>query len=178
MFQEANLIAINYVPDEIKKGTMFLIKAGIDLQIHVADKDIPQYMMDEYIRDYGYPVQLAIIDDGNPNIPNSTKMFATHEQIGWFDEGEWSDELSDIKLSQLNRIFAGYDGRCMIELEEGEDGNFFPVLYENKVTICYPDAYDSDDWDDDEGPEYDSAGFTEDDEYEIDFDEHFDNEND
>ena len=165
MFQEANLIAIHYVPDDIKKGTMFLVKLGHENQIHIADRDVPHEAMDLYIKEYGYPIELAIIDDGNPNISNSVKMLAKHSQIGWFDEGEWSDELSDIKLSQLNRIFAGYDGRCMIELEEDEEGNFFPVLYENKVTICYPDAYDSDDWDDD-------------DEYEIDFDEHFDNEND
>ena len=79
---------------------------------------------------------------------------ATPEQIGWFDEGEWSDELCDIELKHFNRILEGYDGWVLIEMMETDnEDELTPVIYNNKVTIAYADLedeYDNEDDDDDD----------------------------
>jgi hypothetical protein len=81
-------------------------------------------------------------------------ILATPEQIGWFDEGDWCDELCDIEVRHFNRIIEGYDGYVLIEVdyhEEEDDENMLsPVLYNNKVTISYADLEDEYDEDDDE----------------------------
>jgi hypothetical protein len=89
-------------------------------------------------------------------------ILATPEQIGWFDEGEWCDELCDIEVRHFNRIIEGYDGYVLIEVdydeEEGDETMFSPVLYNNKVTISYADLEDEDDdndEDDDDEPDDD-----------------------
>jgi hypothetical protein len=83
------------------------------------------------------------METGNPNLREQV-VLATPEQIGWFDEGEWSDELCDIELKHYNRILEGYDGWILIEMMETEEDEdeLTPVIYNNKVTIAYADLED------------------------------------
>jgi hypothetical protein len=82
-------------------------------------------------------------------------VLATPEQIGWFDEGEWSDELCDIELKHYNRILERYYGWILIEMMETEEDEdeLTPVIYNNKVTIAYADLEDEDDEDEDDPDE-------------------------
>lgn len=150
MFQEARLIAVNYVPDELEIGMMFLIDViGHEENIITLDK-VPNDM-EAYIREYGYPVKLYVIDEGNPNIPESSKVLGNPEQIGWFDLGAHSEVLSDITLRQINTILNGYDGYCLIEMFVHPETQLLePVVYENKITLCYADSYEDEEYDDDE----------------------------
>lgn len=140
MFIEAQMVFKSYAPLKLEKGMLFLISEGRDFQLRRLDV-IPQDEQ-EYIRINGYPVEPYIIETGNPNLKEEV-ILATPEQIGWFDEGEWSDELCDIELKHFNRILEGYDGWVLIEMMETEnEDELTPVIYNNKVTIAYADLED------------------------------------
>lgn len=151
MFIEALMVFKSYAPLKLEKGMLFLISQGRDFQLRQLDV-VPQDEQ-EYLRINGYPVEPYIIETGNPNLKEEV-VLATPEQIGWFDEGEWSDELCDIELKHFNRILEGYDGWVLIEMMETEsDDELTPVIYNNKVTIAYADLedeYDNEDDDDDD----------------------------
>ena len=149
MYIEAQMVFKSYAPLKLEKGMLFLISQGKDFQIRQLDV-IPQDEQ-EYLKINGYPVEPYIMETGNPNLKEQV-VLATPEQIGWFDEGEWSDELCDIELKHYNRILEGYDGWILIEMMETEEDEdeLTPVIYNNKVTIAYADLEDEDDEDEDD----------------------------
>ena len=152
MYIEAQMVFKSYAPLKLEKGMLFLISERRDFQLRQLDF-IPQDEQ-EYLRINGYPVEPYIMETGNPNLKEEV-VLATPEQIGWFDEGEWSDELCDIELKHFNRILEGYDGWVLIEMEDVEDNDdeLTPVIYNNKVTIAYADLEDEYDEDDDYEPD-------------------------
>jgi hypothetical protein len=89
---------------------------------------------EEFISVNGYPVEMFVIDPGNPNIFNGT-IIATPEQIGWFDEGDHSDELSDISVKNINDIIQYDGGYVDVEMTQDEDGEYIPLFYQGKITI-------------------------------------------
>ena len=149
MYIEAQMVFKSYAPLKLEKGMLFLILEGRDFQIRQLDF-IPQDEQ-EYLRINGYPVEPYIMEMGNPNLKEQV-VLATPEQIGWFDEGEWSDELCDIELKHYNRILERYYGWILIEMMETEEDEdeLTPVIYNNKVTIAYADLEDEDDDDEDD----------------------------
>lgn len=168
MIRECQLVFKSYMVDEILPGMLFLTyvhPTGWQIvKIEKAPKDSKLFLLDN-----GYPVQPWVIDIGNPNVPDD-EILATPDQIGWMDEGDHTDELMDIEVRHMNFILDRYNG--WVGIETDNDGD--PVLFMDKVTISYPEDID-DEWDDiedeylenddweDEGPEHDGAGFTEDD---------------
>ena len=152
MYIEAQMVFKSYAPLKLEKGMLFLISQGKDFQIRQLDV-IPQDEQ-EYLKINGYPVEPYIMETGNPNLKEQV-VLATPEQIGWFDEGEWSDELCDIELKHFNRILERYYGWILIEMMETEEDEdeLTPVIYNNKVTIAYADLEDEDDEDDDDSPD-------------------------
>jgi hypothetical protein len=158
MIRETQLVFKNYIVDAIKPGMLYLTHVHpIGWQIVKIDKAPLDHAL--YILDNGYPVEPWIVDPGNPNVPEET-IIAIPSQIGWMDEGDHTDELMDIEVRHMNHILDRYDGWIFVEVDE--DGE--PILFMDKVTISYADDIDDEwlDWDDDE-PDYDSAGFTEED---------------
>jgi len=155
MYLECMLVFKSYKPLKLEKGMFFLTYAmGVNIvrQITEVPKD-----MDEFVSINGYPVEPYIIDPGNPNEDNGY-VVATPEQVGWFDEGDHSDKISDITVNNINDIFEHYDGWIDVEMTETDDeeGEYVPLLYNNKVTIRMPqEPYDDDDWDDDADDEHD-----------------------
>jgi hypothetical protein len=156
MFIEALMVFKSYKPLKLEKGMLFLVQQPRFKEIVKLDR-VPANE-EEYVKINGYPVEPYIIDLVNPNLSQDEVIFATPDQIGWFDEGEWCDELCDIEVRHFNRIIEGYDGYVLIEVdydEEADDEDMLsPVLYNNKVTISYADLEDEDDDDDEE--EYDT----------------------
>jgi len=152
MFIEALMVFKSYKPLKLEKGMLFIVQQPRFKEIVKLDR-VPAND-EEFIRINGYPVEPYIIDVVNPNLPQNELILATPEQIGWFDEGDWCDELCDIEVRHYNRIIEGYDGYVLIEVdydEEADDADMFkPVLYNNKVTISYADLEDEYDDDDDE----------------------------
>jgi hypothetical protein len=155
MFIEALMVFKSYKPLKLEKGMLFIVQQPRYKEIVKLDR-VPAND-EEFIRINGYPIEPYIIDVVNPNLPQNELILATPEQIGWFDEGDWCDELCDIEVRHYNRIIEGYDGYVLIEVdydEEADDADMFkPVLYNNKVTISYADLEDEYDEDDDDDEE-------------------------
>ena len=140
MFIQAKLVPKSYKPLQLEKGMLFsTIKDGT-IQIHELTY-VPRDT-DIYLELNGYPVELYIVYEGNSNL-KEFEVLATPEQIGWFDEGSNSDEISDITIKQINNIFSNYDGYLALEIDFQSQE---PTLYDNKVTIRYVD-YDDDEID-------------------------------
>lgn len=184
MYDIVKLVFKSYMPKKLEIGMLFLIRDR-DGNSTVKQLSAEPFNEENYIAENGYPVEPYLIDEGNPNL-NNGYVVATPEQIGWWDEGEHSDELHDISIKEYNRILEEDEGDVCIELEceNCEDYDVIvPSLYDGKVTLRSltdvqdedeedDDEYESDDDDDeyeyyedyddeeDEGPEYDGAGFT------------------
>lgn len=146
MYIECQLVFKSYKPLTLEKGMLFLTTLNGINQIRQIT-EVP-HNQEEFTSINGYPVEPYIMDIGNVNLKEEI-IIATPEQIGWFDEGDHSDELSDISITNINQILEQFDGWIDVEVEETEDGEYVPLLYNNKITIRLPEDYDDDLWDED-----------------------------
>lgn len=174
MFIIAKLVFQSYIPDEIVPGMMFkqhirdFIVGDMYEYDHIFMLQTKIFDQDAYIATNGYPVKPYIYTmTANPDA--KADVLATPDQIGWFDEGEHSDELRDVELKDFNNILQNEESYIEIEVDEfiNEDGEeiVVPTLYMDKVTIRivtdepeYEEEDDYEDWDDmddltDEDPE-------------------------
>lgn len=139
MWFPAEISLSSYLPDELEEGMLFINR----ISVGVIEPYIELFELEEIPEDpeafmvkHGAPIDLLIIDDeGN--------IIAFQDQIGWWDEGEDTDELRDITLDDINYILRELDGYVDIEYDEIED-DF--VMYEDKIVLSIvPD--DLEDWD-------------------------------
>jgi hypothetical protein len=167
MFTQAKLILQSYKPLKLEKGMWFLAMHHSEMSVYELGYNIHnEEQTQTYLELNGYPVEPYIYLEGNPNVPSETSLMADSDQIGWFDEGEHSEDLHDITIKEINNILNN-NGYCEIEvMEENLDDDeahedyirVVPVLLENKVTIRYlydseEDEYineDEDEWDDED----------------------------
>lgn len=193
MFTLAKLVFKSYMPKQLEKGMWFASKQRDIVYGQVYDylkiyelTHVPQDM-DSYIAINGAPVEPYIVQPmQNPDEPE--QILATPDQIGWWDEGDTSDDLEDLTVQIINSYIYGEDGENgdialeMHEFQDDESGDMYKslVLFHGKVTIRHVSFVDEDEWDDDDeeeyeddwdeddltdddDPDYDSAGFTSDD---------------
>ena len=141
MYLECQLVFKSYKPLNLEKG-MFFITEMMGSSLIMQIEQVPRNQ-EEFISENGYPVEPYIVDISTED----DSIVATPEQIGWFDEGDHSDELSDISVKNINYILEHFDGWVDVEMVETEEGSdeYTPILYENKVTIRLPQPYDDDD---------------------------------
>ena len=149
MFIQAKLVPKSYKPLKLEQGMFFVTIKNNAIHLHTLNF-VPRDV-ETYSQLNGWPIELYIVFEGNPNL-KEFEVLATPEQIGWFDNGEFSDEISDITIRQINKIFSDHQGYLTIEFDHITNQ---PTLYDNKVTIRYVND-DSDDDDDDEFEEYDN----------------------
>ena len=145
---EGRLIFKSYKPLRLEKGMYFLVRQHNEMVIiqldHVPMND------DDILGDYGYPVEMYIINQGNPNL-DEDYILVHPDQIGWWDIGEESDELYDITVKEINQILNN-DCRVDIEVEEEEDniyGRPIPVFIQDKAILSHPQDDDEEDWEQD-----------------------------
>ena len=139
MWMPAEISLSSYLPDELQEGMLFINRVSvgvIDPYIELFElKEIPEDA-DAFMAKNGAPVQLVINDDeGN--------VIATHDQIGWWDDGDDSDEYREVTLDDINYLFRELDG--YVDIETDEYGAF---LVEDKVILSLVDEYYYDDDDD------------------------------
>lgn len=152
MFTQAKLVLQSYKPLRLEKGMWFIATHHDQVSIYELGYNIySDEQKETFVQLNGYPVEPYLYIVGNPNIPDETFVIATPEQIGWFDEGEHSDEMHDITIKEINNILDN-DGYCQIEVEEEnldddeaqeEYINIAPVIMQDKVVIRY--EYEDDD---------------------------------
>jgi hypothetical protein len=99
-------------------------------------EEIPEDM-DAFMALNGAPVELVLIDDDG-------SVIATHDEIGWWDEGDDTDELRDVTLDDINYILRELDGYVDIEYDEIDD-DF--VVYQDKIVLSIVPEDDLEDWD-------------------------------
>ena len=155
MYFEAQLVVKSYMPHTLEKGMWFIRITQDEKEIYELDRTfLSPEEEEQYIRDNGCPVQPYIVEEYMDK--STPAILATPEEIGWFDEGEDTDELRDITLADINYIINYNDGFLLIDVD-GETGE--PVLAEGKV-ILTDLPYEEDDEDFDYGMVCDNCGST------------------
>jgi hypothetical protein len=134
---ECELTFKSFLPLRLEVGMMFFRKLSPGTpkeQIELFALDKPVQNADEFMKWNGTPVELFITDA-------SGDVIASHDEIGWFDEGDHSDELTDITLEHLNIILNNYQGNLDVGIED--DG---VSILDGKVIIRYvQEMYEEDD---------------------------------
>jgi len=139
MWYPAEISLSSYMPPELEVGMLFInrISVGvIEPYIELFElEEIPEDM-DEFMSKNGAPVELVIIDDEGG-------MLASHDEIGWWDDGDDSDEYRDVTLDDINYLLRELDGYVDIEVDEHG-----VVLIEDRVILTLaPEDDDLEDWD-------------------------------
>jgi hypothetical protein len=140
MWYPAEIVLRSYLPPELEVGMLFTNRISVGVMEPYIElfelEEIPEDP-DAFMAKHGVPVELAIID-------NDGELLATHDEIGWWDEGEHTDELRDITLDDINYILRELDGYVDVEYDEVED-DF--VIIDDKVVLSIAPEDDFDDWD-------------------------------
>lgn len=133
MWYPAEISLSSYLPDELEVGMLFInrISVGvIEPYIELFELEELPEDSDAFMVRFGAPVELVIIDDDE-------NIIATHEEIGWWDEGEHSDEYRDITLDDINYILRELDGYVDVEYDEVEDD--FVILNDKVILSVVPE---------------------------------------
>jgi len=138
MYYPALLILNNYVPLQLEEGMYFKSVLYPNTEKEYTElwelRKLGGFVKadDQFFAQNGYPVEIMILDE-------SGETLANHEQIGWWDEGEHTDDLRDITLSDINRILKNNDA---IEIDISEDAyqinQVIPNTAEGKVILRFP----------------------------------------
>ena len=147
MYFQAQIVFKSYVPDGLKKGMWFIRTFNEEKEIFELNTVFRSPEEEEkFITFHGYPVKPFIVEEYmDGSVP---AILATPDEIGWFDEGEDTDELRDVTLNDLNYII-NYEGGFVLIDVDGETGE--PTLAEGKVIITV-------DWTDADPEDYDDYG--------------------
>lgn len=152
MFTQAELVLKSYKPVKLEPGMWFVQKFQTGTKWEFSEVfELDKVPQDEekFIKENGYPVEPYIISFDE-------EVLAEPDEIGWFDEGEDTDEYRDITIVDVNVILNEYDGEIIIDGEwygydddecQYPEDKFFANLVEDKVVLSYPEY--NDDWEDD-----------------------------
>lgn len=166
MYLEARLIFASVITDKLEKGMWFKrhIKQKVYKTLYEYDelfelKHVPQDI-DSYIQINGYPVEPYIMEIKDNPDSTTAKILANPEQIGWWDEGEHSEDLRDVTMEDFNYILSDEGGILQIEIDDHlyENDIIEPIIFIEKVTLAvnqefeYEEEDDEDTWDDDDWP--------------------------
>ena len=142
MWYPAEIVVKSYLPPELEVGMLFTnrISVGvIEPFIELFELEELPEDPDAFMAKHGVPVELGILI-------NDKDVIATHEEIGWWDEGEHVDELRDITLDDINYLLREFDGYVDIEIDDEED-SVYPIIMEGKVVLSLVPDEELDDWD-------------------------------
>lgn len=138
MWLPAELAIESYLPDELEVGMLFTnrISVGvIEPYIELFELDEIPEDADAFMSKHGAPVQLVIIDDEGG-------LLASHDEIGWWDDGDDSDQYRDVTLDDINYLLRELDGYVDIEVDE-----YGVIHIEDKVILTLAPEEDDEDWD-------------------------------
>jgi hypothetical protein len=139
MWYPAEISFSSYLPLELEEGMLFInrISVGvIDPFIELFELEELPEDPDAFMAKHGCPVELLIVDENG-------NLLASHDEIGWWDEGDDSDEYRDITLDDINYLLREFDGYIDIDGDE-DDG---VTLIEDKVVLSLQPDEEFDDWD-------------------------------
>ena len=138
MWYPAEISLSSYLPDELQEGMLFInrISVGVmDPYIELFELEEVPEDADAFMTKHGVPVQLVIIDDEGG-------LLASHDEIGWWDDGDDSDEYRDVTLDDINYLLRELDGYVDIEVDE-----YGVIHIEDRVILTLAPEEDDEDWD-------------------------------
>ena len=138
MWYPAEISLSSYLPPELEVGMLFInrISVGVmDPYIELFELEEVPEDADAFMAKHGAPVQLVIIDDEGG-------ILASHDEIGWWDDGDDSDEYRDVTLDDINYLLRELDGYVDIEVDE-----YGVIHIEDKVILTLAPEEDDEDWD-------------------------------
>ena len=139
MWHPAEIVLKSYLPLELEEGMLFINRISVGIIEPYVElwelEEVPEDI-DSFIATNGAPVELIIItsEDGN--------VRAVQDNIGWWDEGEHTDELREITLDDINYLLRELDGYVDIDIDE----DYGPTIYEGKVVLGL-EPEEEEDWD-------------------------------
>ena len=168
MFILAKLIFKSYMPKRLEAGMWFkkdhsdVVYGKVYNYFTIYElKEIPHDMY-EYMSVHGAPVEpFIVMPMMNPDSPQ--EILATPEQIGWWDQGDDSDDLEELTVQLINTYIYGEDGENgdialeVLDTQDEEGIHRNVVFFHDKVTIRHVTFVDEHEyeWEDDDEDEED-----------------------
>ena len=140
MWVPGEIVLHSYLPSELEVGMLFVNRISVGV-IHpyialFELEEIPEDP-DAFMAKHGAPIELAILGE-------TGELLVSHDEIGWWDDGEDTDELRELTLDDINYLLSEFDGYINIETDEEDD----IILIEDKVVLSLvPELTEYDDWD-------------------------------
>lgn len=139
MWISAEFALKSYLPLELEEGMLFVNRIFLGVTEPYIElwelEEIPEDM-DDFMSKNGAPVELLIMSkDG--------KLLAVHDEIGWWDDGDDSDEYRDVTLDDINYLLKELEGYVDIDIDE----DYGLVIYDGKVILSLAPDEDDKDWD-------------------------------
>jgi len=140
MWYTGEIVLKSYLPFTLEEGMLFVNRISVGIMEPYVElwalEEVPEDA-DAFMATNGAPVELFIIDEDE-------ELLATEEELGWWDEGQHTDELREISLDDINYLLRECDGYIDIEIsDETEDPGV--ILFEDRVILRVPES--DDDWD-------------------------------
>lgn len=147
MYYEAELVLKSYRPLELEEGMLFVNKIA---RTDVVELFILEELPDDeekFIVAHGYPVELYIVQNEIALLP---VIFATPEQIGWWDDDD-SEDFREITIEEINNVINEFNGWIEIYIDDEEEDSlpdgwtvdridgqpYKPLLIEGRVILRY-----------------------------------------
>lgn len=129
MWYPAEISLSSYLPDELQEGMLFINRISVGVvepYIELFELEEVPEDADAFMAKNGAPVEIIIIDEDGDKL-------ASQDEIGWWDDGEDSDEYREVTLDDINYLLRELDGYVDIQIEDEED--FFVVFIEDRVVL-------------------------------------------
>lgn len=136
MYIDAILNVKSYIPRELEKGMMFVNALREGIEVYELNDGIRDWVnhshtrVEAFLRGHGYPVELELIGISLEN--DLPYQLAHHEEIGWVDEGEDSEDMHEITIDDINEILRNR-GYCQAQVSNSNME--IPIYDEGKVII-------------------------------------------
>lgn len=130
MWYPAEISLSSYLPPELEVGMLFTNRISVGVvepYIELFELEEVPEDADTFMAKHGAPIELGILID-------EKDIVATHDQIGWWDEGEESDEYREITLDDINYLLREFDGCVDIDIDIDDESI---VLIEDKVVLSF-----------------------------------------
>ena len=138
MWMPAEISLSSYLPSELEVGMLFVnrISVGvIEPYIELFElEEIPEDP-DAFMAKNGAPVEILIINDEGD-------VLASQDEIGFWDDGDDTDEYRDVTLDDINYLLRELDGYVDIEFDE-----YGVFIIEDRVVLSLAPEEDDEDWD-------------------------------
>ena len=138
MWYPAEISLSSYLPDELQEGMLFIffISVGVvEPYIELFELEEVPEDADAFMAKNGAPVEIIIIDEDD-------ELLASQDEIGWWDDGDDSDEYREVTLDDINYLLRELDGYVDIEVDE-----YGVILIEDRVVLSLAPEEDDEDWD-------------------------------